>query len=76
MMLYIFVVLLTFVFAIVYYIVFDLFYMALQRKTVKKHQEEWDKIKAELVEKGADYIELADAYGRYIKTCGGCFPCL
>ena len=73
-MLYIYVWLLVFVFAIGYYIVFDLFYMAWQRKTVKKHQEEWDKIRAELEEKGADYIEIAEAYGRYIEVCGGCFP--
>jgi hypothetical protein len=65
-----------FMFAICYYIIYDLFYMASLRKTVKKHQEEWDKIKMELIEKGADYIEIADAYGKYIKVCGGCFPSL
>lgn len=68
--------LLVFACAIVYYIVFDLFYMSLQRKKVKEHQEEWDKIRAELEEKGANYIEIAEAYGRYIEVCGGCFPCM
>ena len=63
-------------FAICFCLITDLFYMALQRKTVKKHQEEWDSIKAELEENGADYIEIADAYGRYIEVCGGCFPSL
>lgn len=62
------------VFAILYCLAFDFFYMALQRKIVRKNQEEWDKIKMELEEKGADYIEISDAYGEYIKVCGGCYP--
>ncbi len=62
------------VFAICYCIVFYLCYMAIQRKTVREHQEEWDRIRAELEENGADYIEIAEAYGRYIEVCGGCFP--
>ena len=74
MMVYLYVALGCIGFVICYCLAFDLFYMALQRKTVKKHQEEWDKIKAELEEKGADYSDIADAYGEYIKVCGGCFP--
>ena len=62
------------VLAICYCLAFDLYYMAIQRKIVREHQEEWDRIKAELEEKGADYIEIAEAYGRYIEVCGGCFP--
>lgn len=55
---------------------FDLYYMALQRKIVREHQKEWDAIKAELEEKGANHIEIAEAYERYIESCGGCFPCM
>ncbi len=71
---YILVLLGVFMFSICYYIVYDFFYMAYQRKIVREHQEEWDRIKAELEEKGADYIDIAEAYGRYIEVCDGCFP--
>ena len=64
------------VFVILYCLAFDFYYMALQRKTVRKNQEEWDRIKEELEEKGADYVEIADAYGEYIKVCGGCYPAM
>jgi hypothetical protein len=60
--------------AVCYIVAFDWSYHALLRKQVAKNQKEWDKIKAELEEQGADYIEIAEAYGRYMAVCGGCYP--
>jgi hypothetical protein len=49
-------------------------YLAILRKKVKKNQEEWDKIKAELIEKGADNDKIAEEYLRFMNECDGCYP--
>ena len=52
------------------------------KKLLKIHQEEWNKINAELEEKGADFREILDAYCHFLDVlistrdalCGACFP--
>ena len=61
-------------FIVCYCFVFELCYTAYLRKKVKKNQEVWDKIKAELIEKGADNDEIADEYLRFMALCDGCYP--
>ena len=68
-----------------FFIGYSIYYWLVDMRTqklLKEHQEEWDKIKAELEEKGADDIEIADAYAHYLDSlistrdaqCGACFP--
>ena len=64
------------VYAICHIIVFYLLYTASVRKQVKENQKEWDKIRVQLEEKGADYIEIAEEYRRCMAMWDGCYPCM
>lgn len=79
-MIYIAFVMVTFV--IVFIIIWKCNFDKQRALLCEKHQKEWDKIKNELLQKGATEIEVFDKYNEYIEhlmktrheTYGACFP--